>query len=431
MFHGSGFFYGRDKALTAKDYFTERDNREESPYSRQQWGGSVGGPILRNRMFFFGAFEYVNEDTSIPVPDRQFNELELLVSATNTGLVPPGLVNPNHPRAGAIPHHLSMYSLKTNLQLNNNHSLMGRFAGQGDTRYAVTFTSPNNDLREPEDSYQRFWSAVAQHSWVMGNRGLNQLTGHMMHNDRLSDLRSAITGEHYSRDFPNVDFFPARLSFPTVNTGAGGAGGSQTDLDVMQIRDDVSLLTGAHGLKFGANYNHQPRLGILNANEHFATLTFFDDPSVILSNSNGRYPQGFQTPGIVSRWQQANGGAVNGVGSWAESRKDASQFSLWFQDDWRMTSRLTLNLGVRYDIDWNFRDEENNPNNATMLAFDAIGHPYAGLPRRSTRTSRRESDSPTTWLGMGGGCCAAATGSTSIRSTISRWATSRRRATAP
>src|SRR5262245_28792018 len=78
VLHGSGFLYARDKALTAKDYFSERDNREESPYSRQQWGGSLGGPILRNRMFFFGAFEYVNEDTSIPVPDRQFDELELL-----------------------------------------------------------------------------------------------------------------------------------------------------------------------------------------------------------------------------------------------------------------------------------------------------------------------------------------------------------------
>ena len=381
VLHGSGFLFARDKALTAKDYFTARDNREESPYSRQQWGGSFGGPILRNRMFFFGAFEYVNEDTSIPVPDRIFDEFELLLSAERAGRIPPGLVNPNHPRAGAIPHQLTMYSLKTNFQINNNHSLMARYAGQADTRLAVTFTNPSNDLREPEDSYQHFWSAVAQHGWVIGNRGLNQLTGHMMHNDRLSDLNSAITGEHYSRDFPNVNFFPPRLDFPSITTGAGGAGGSQTDIDHYQIRDDVSLLTGNHSLKVGANFNYYKDMGILNANEHFATFEFFDDPSVVLSNSNGRYPLGFQTPGIVAHWQQANGGAVNGVGSWAESRKDAKQFSVWFQDDWRTTSRLTLNLGVRYDIDWNFRDEEHIPNNATRLVLDAIGHPHAGLPK--------------------------------------------------
>ena len=152
---------------------------------------------------------------------------------------------------------------------------------------------------------------------------------------------------------------------------------------------------------------------------------------MILSNSNGRYPQGFQTPGIVPQWQQANGGAVNGVGSMADSRKDARQFSIWFQDDWRTTPRLTLNLGVRYDLDFNFWDQENLPNNATRLALEAIGHPDAAAARDAdTRTSRRESDSPTTWRGMGGGCCAAATGSTSIRSTSSRSATSRRRTTA-
>jgi len=351
VLHGSGFIFARDKALTGKDYFSRQDNLDEVPYSRQQSGGSIGGPILRNRMFFFGAGEYINEDTSLPVPTRQFDQLELLVAATNTGKIPAGLVNPNHPRAGATPLHLTMYSMKTNLQLNNNHQLMGRFAGQKDTRLNNEFTTPNNDLREPTDSYQSFWSAVAQHGWVLGNRGLNQITGHMMHHGRLSNVHSVITGENYTRDFPNVNVFPPRLSFPAVNTGAGGGSGATADVDRMQIRDDVSLLAGTHALKFGANYSYLPHLGTLSNNEHFPTLFFFDDPSVILSNSNGRYPQGFQTPGIVRQWQQANGGAVNGVGSQADSRKDASQVSFWFQDYWRTTARLTLNLGVRYDVD--------------------------------------------------------------------------------
>jgi hypothetical protein len=378
--HGSGFLFARDKALTAKDYFSKRDNLDKNPFSRQQWGGSIGGPLARNRMFFFGAFEYINEDTSIPVDNARFSELELLVNATRRGLIPAGLVNPDHPRSAPTPSHLTMYSVKTNLQLNSQHSLMARYAGQVDTRWAVTFTSPSNDLREPEDSYQHFWSAVVQHGWVLGNRGLNQITGHMNHNDRLSDLRSAVTGEHYSRDFPRVHFFPPRLAFPTVNTGAGGAGGSRTDTDVQQIRDDVTLLAATHALKFGANFNYLPRLGIQNANEHFATLTFFDDPSVILNNTNGRYPQGFQTPGIVRTWQQANGGAVDGAGSWAESRKNVRQFMTWFQDDWRVAPRLTLNMGVRYDLDINMLDQQHNATNATALALQAIGNPYGQLP---------------------------------------------------
>src|SRR4030095_1903970 len=63
------------------------------------------------------------------------------------------------------------------------------------------------------------------------------------------------------------------------------------------------------------------------------------------------------------------------------SRRNSAQFSAWFQDDWRMTSRLTLNLGLRYDHDINLWDQENLPNNATRLALKAIGHPSAEMPK--------------------------------------------------
>ncbi len=53
---------------------------------------------------------------------------------------------------------------------------------------------------------------------------------------------------------------------------------------------------------------------------------------------------------------------------------------MWFQDDWRTTARLTLNLGVRYDLDVNLWDQGNLPNSATRLALEGIGHPQAALP---------------------------------------------------
>ena len=217
----------------------------------------------------------------------------------------------------------------------------------------------------------------------MGNRGLNQLTGHVNHITDVTDVRSVITGEHYTRDFPNVDCSRRAWRFPSVNTGAGGAGGSKAE----SLRDpDPGRRVAAH---------REPRaevrrrttticrgLGLLNANEHFPTLTFFDDPSVILSNSNGRYPQGFQTPGIVRQWQQANGGS--GV-TRADSVANAQQLMAWFQDDWRATPRLTLNLGVRYDLDFNFYDQQNYENNATRLVLEAIGNPYGGMPKTPTK----------------------------------------------
>jgi len=372
-FRGSGFVFERDDSMQWKDYFTQVANRDKVPYSRQQFGGSLGGPILRNRAFFFGAAEKVREDLRVTVPDNLFKEQEVLVAATRAGALPSGLVNPNHPTAGPRPLSLLMYTVKGNAQVTNTQGLMFRYAGQRDYRDAVVF-SPANDNREPENSAIRMWSAVGQHSWVMGNRGLNQITGQINSLYRLSDATSAITGEHYTRDFPNVKIFPPRLSFPTVNTGAGGGAGSITDTQLIQIKDDVSLQIGTHALKLGANFNYLNDIGLMNGNEHFATLTFFDDPSVIYSNSNGRYPQGFQTPGIVRTWQQANPVL-------ADSLLDAQQVMTWFQDDWRVKDRLTLNLGIRWDADFNFYDQQHFENNATLLALKAIGDPHAALPK--------------------------------------------------
>jgi len=171
------------------------------------------------------------------------------------------------------------------------------------------------------------------------------------------------------------------LSFPSVNTGAGGDAGTQSDRMVYQVRDDLSFLKGNHQLKMGANFNYLWHLGIRNGNEHFATVAFFDEPSVILNNTNGRYPQGFQTPGIVRMWQQANGGAVNGQGSFQDTTSNAKQFGTWFQDDWRITPALTLNMGVRYDIDLNLMVQDKFALNATRMALEAIGHPFGGYPK--------------------------------------------------
>ena len=93
--------------MTAKDHFTRVQNAAEIPFTRRQWGGSIGGPLLRNRIFFFGAYENISEDNSIPVPDALFREKQLLVNAMNAGLIPQGLVNPNHPRFGALPARLT------------------------------------------------------------------------------------------------------------------------------------------------------------------------------------------------------------------------------------------------------------------------------------------------------------------------------------
>jgi TonB dependent receptor len=107
------------------------------------------------------------------------------------------------------------------------------------------------------------------------------------------------------------------------------------------------------------------------------SITFFDDPSTILNNTNGRYPQGFQTPGIVRSITQTSLGNVD---AWSHK---AFFFATYAQDDWKVTPRLTLNLGVRYDLE----EMINNcclDQSRTYKILKAIGHPYGQLPKTDT-----------------------------------------------
>ena len=371
--HGSAFGFGRSDKLSAKDFFAKEAGRAKTPYKRAQFGGAVGGPIMQNRAFFFGAIERIQEDSEVSVPANLVAQKAILVDAQNRGLIPMGYVNPKNPTSVAQPSRVLLTTAKVNTQLNNEHGLMVRFAGHEDFKGAATF-APANDNREPESTDITMWSVVGQHNWVMSNSTLNQLVVQMNSLQRLSDTTSVITGESYVANFPNTKLFPLRLSFPSVNTGAGGQAGSITDTQLYQIKDEVSMQTGTHAVKFGVNYNFLKDIGLLNGNALYGVLTFFDDPSVIMGNTNGRYPQGFSTPGVVRQWEQANTVL-------ADSLLNAHQIATWFQDDWRITDRLTLNLGVRYDIDLNFYDQPHYEMNATRLALEAIGSPYAALPK--------------------------------------------------
>jgi hypothetical protein len=373
VLHGSAFGFGRSDKLAAKDFFTKQADRDKIPYSRQQFGGSVGGPILRNRAFFFGAVERIREDVETPVPANLFNLKELMVDAQARGLVPEGFVNPNNPTSVPQPARLWLMTAKSTIQLNNEHGLMVRWAGQDDFKGAATF-GVENDNREPEDTKMDMWSVVGQHNWVIGNSALNQFVVQGNSMKRLSDTISVFTNRYFMANYPSEPLYPLQLAFPSVEFGAGGQAGSITDTQMFQFKDEVSVQTGTHAIKFGANYNFLNDIGLLNGNDLYGSLTFFDDPDVILSNSNGRYPQGFQTPGIVERWQQANPDL-------ADSLLDAHQIAAWFQDDWRITSQLTLNLGVRYDLDLNFYHQSHNENNATRLVLEAIGSPLAERPK--------------------------------------------------
>lgn len=372
---GSTFLYDRERDLMKKDFFAVRDNVQKDPFSRRQYGGSLGGPILQNRAFYFGAMELIHERKSITIPNNVYDQVRMLE---------PFGAKPS--RTIPQPYNDRMYTLKGNVQLNQGHSLMARYAGQKHTAFDGNKTQRTmSDLSTTTLEEASYWSAVVQHNWVHGSNFLNQLTVHRNHMYGVNDQ----TGSRGAGQDRSLFFhlnYPAVTRLPTLNTmtfPSFSVGNPSTSYDyaqdLWQVRDAVTWQRGGHALRFGADFNWMPTFGGACC-LYWGRFTFFDDPATIVNNTNGRYPQGFQTPGIVRSWAEGadihtNQYRLNG------SRKVAA----YAQDDWRVSSQLTLNLGIRYDRDINFYGQNINEQNLTYQLLKDIGSQYAKLPRTPTK----------------------------------------------
>ena len=429
--HGTAFAYGRSDAMTAIDYFSKQAGFANPPYDREQYGGSLGGPIRKNKIFFFGGIERIQQNSVKPYPSSAFNEATTLKSALlGLGSASPDLPGGKGNFASGIipacpvcvqvgtalqpaqnsPQNLRdlMYTVKGDYQLNAHHSLFVRWSQERidslNDLIVNTGAPPHPDI-DPNGSnvndVGRAYSIVGSETWVIGSNSVNTF---------------AVQGNHLkTNQFCNCGApGPGGIFWLNRNLQFGadlqvGVSQNSTDQifyqDTVQFKDDFSHQIGNHSLKFGGDFSFFPNIGVTlhgAGGVSQGETSFNNDPSVIVASqkawqanpsgcttalqtgkvggtSCGPYKEGFLTPNVEAQivaGQVMLGGAAGDAGTQGQK-----QMGLYLQDDWKIKPRFTLNLGLRYDLDINWYNQQQYAANRTYLALKAIGSPFGRLPQ--------------------------------------------------
>lgn len=325
QFHGEAFEYFRDKSLNAMNTFEQQAQDElgepKPEYRRNQFGAGIGGPVLRDRLHFFFSAEHTNVQEEFTV---------------NTG-------QPEFYRAleGTFPREdtANIVFARGDLQLTPQQSLFARYVYMGETNTCESCGATNAAFSD-QAVYSPRDSVVFGHTWVIGSRALNEVRIQSPWGARF-DFLTAPPGETFWDR--QGDFSPERYAqhtpefvFPSLAWGSSASSFNTTHLK--EFRNDFSITFGDHTMKAGGAYLDIPSPEDVPNNAlgtwTFARDQFFDGSSQSIANLTGatRFQASFPplTRELENHWIQA-----------------------YVQDDWKVRSNLTLNLGLRYDLQHN------------------------------------------------------------------------------
>lgn len=384
-FHGELFYYNRNNRNGARsplafqsilvDGVSQRIAAKPKDL-REQFGGAIGGPIFKDRLFFF--FSYDQQKRNFPGLSTFSNANFLSGFANNTIVTDPNSAN----RRTLITRGLTNTQIDSALGFIN--SLTGETPRRGDqTLYLpkLDYQINGNNLLSASYNRLRWKSPAGIQTQAVNNLGRRSFGDDGVKVDSLnvrlqSTLSANILNEarfQYGRDFEFQSSqtplpgepITANTSFglraPNVNLGGNGlAFGTPTFLERpsypderrVQFADTVTLTSGRHTFKFGADIN---RVSDDTQNLRFEAGSFNYNNNVadfIVDYTNFLTPLPATTT-CASTTTRLAGRCYNGnfsVGVGARGLKfNTFDYNFFLQDDFRVTPRLTLNLGLRYE----------------------------------------------------------------------------------
>jgi outer membrane receptor protein involved in Fe transport len=355
-FHGSAYEFLRNSDLDSRGFF---DAGSPPPFRRNQYGGTLGGPIKKNKVFFFVNYEgirqvldttYVNYVPSLTLRQGIYNGTQYTVNSASSAMLslypqPNAPFNANVGIYQFVGPQISPEDFgvgRIDYNISERDSLFGRYQADFGTRttYSGLGLWPTYDV-----THNQFLTIGEHH--VFSPTLINSFE---------SSYSRPVTGETQPTEHAPLQIFtPARedvyVSLPIGLTplGASFINPFQYIQNKFTQRDDLTWIHGAHTITTGLSFRREQ----LNPYAYTYWNGFYLFTS--MPNFFAGDPASFT-------------GAPNGGTNTYRAERDL-RFTPYIQDDWKITNRLTLNIGLRYD--W-----ESNPIEIHNNFYNAVGPPF-------------------------------------------------------
>ncbi|MBI3208663.1 MAG: TonB-dependent receptor [Candidatus Solibacter usitatus] len=391
--HGSAFEFLRNSSLDGTNFFANRSGSTKPPYKQNQFGGTLGGPVRKDKTFFFASYEGTRTRigrsslSTVPVSearDGNFNRIRPVFDpATTVGTAAsftrtafPGNIVPKNRWDPLFPKLLALYPLPTDttkivnnffyapsesnnvntLDLKGDHNL------SNSSRLSVRYSRRTKDRFEPGPLPVPGDGGLATTTFITSN-SISASHNHSFTPTLANEFRFGLTDtptrfdipydkplfdEYGIKGIPKTNFASSNdHGLTRFSPGGYAEVGSRTfwpntnNVKIYQFTETLFKTMGKHTIRAGGEYrrDHVFRNAARFARGQFAfAREFTANPANRAATGDGLAE--FMLGG-------ASGGTVGN-----ENGEDllANTFDAFLQDDWKITPRLTLNLGVRYDL---------------------------------------------------------------------------------
>ena len=405
-FHGSGFEFLGDARLEANDFFAKRAGQPKPPLRYHQFGGTIGGPVVQNRAFFFGSYQGTRErrtyTATATVPTAamvlgQFGSTDIYDPLTVVNNVRQPFANNTIPadRLDSVGQRIAALFPEPNREgtANNfvgpvpriddrdqidarvDHRLTGRstlFAryswSGGQVRQESLFDPPGNGSANVTALGERLgfplinaldaWSFVTGHTQVFSNTVVNELrAGFSANRNDLTNLADRPLIEEMG--LKGIPLVPGLTGLPSFDITGFGALGDRTMLPshprarVLHISDSLSWARGSHMLKLGGEARYKGN-AVENLQQGRGEFTF-----------TGQFTSQVPGRGIGSGLADL----LLGLPSTARLSTPLTgnlrddYYAAYISDGWKVASDVTLTLGVRYEVQTPMWERHNRMTN--------------------------------------------------------------------